>query len=284
LVTEAEPVAQLGYQQIFALVLEQLKVKPESQYAELVDAVVASAMLKGLLPHSEARGFGYRTSSHGPEAELVRQAYWDCVVKGLIVPGMNDSNPGWPWFRVTAQGRPSIEAGSPQPYDRDGFIQHFRKAVPGADPIVDGYLVEAVISFNAGCYRAAAVMLGVASEQIVLVLIEAFTKALQDGGKKSVFEKELRAWQILTRFQALKTRLDLMVTAKKLPDEHAETVQTVFGGVFDLLRQYRNAGGHPNVPGDVSADVVFINLRMFIEYARRTKALTEYFAANDADW
>lgn len=275
---------QLGYQQVFALVLEQLKLKSQGQYAELVDEVVALAMAKRLLPHSEARGFGSRANTHSHEAELVRQAYWDCVVKGLIVPGMNDSNPGWPWYRVTAQGRPTIDAGSPQPYDRDGFIQHFRQMAPGADAIVDAYLVEAVVSFNSGCYRASAVMLGVASEQIVLLMIEAFTKALTDGGKKAAFEKELRAWQILNKYQALKSRLDLMVAAKKLPDDHVETVQTILGGVFELLRQYRNTAGHPNIPGALTADVVFINLRMFIEYARRTKLLIDYFVANDADW
>ena len=58
-------------------------------------------------------------------------------------------------------------------------------------------------------------MLGVASEQLVLLLIEAFTAALVDGGKKSKFEKELdRGWQINIRYRALKERLDLMVDAK----------------------------------------------------------------------
>lgn len=75
-----------------------------------------------------------------------------------------------------------------------------------------------------------------------------------------------------------------MVAAKRLPDDHAETVRGVLGGMFEMLRQYRNTGGHPNLPGELSADVVFINLRMFIEYARRTHVLIAYFASNDADW
>ncbi|MEO7731074.1 MAG: hypothetical protein ABIY55_08895 [Kofleriaceae bacterium] len=84
--------AQLGYQQVFSLVLEQLKTELEGQHAELVEAVVAriskgaaSAIGEGpiRLPNEFAQ----------QEAELVRQAYWDCVIKGLVVPGMDDANP-----------------------------------------------------------------------------------------------------------------------------------------------------------------------------------------------
>lgn len=128
-------------------------------------------------------------------------------------------------------------------------------------------------------------MLGVASEQLVLLLIEAFIAALVDGNKKSRFEKDLeRGWQINVRYRALKERLDQMVDAKKLPREHAETVGNELGGVFELLRRYRNTSGHPNLPGSVEADTVFLNLRTFIEYARRTVALIDYFKANAAEW
>lgn len=277
---------ELSYQQVLALVLEELKRLPESQYAELGEAVVRSAGQKRLIidPGDGRRGPGYQRSTDRIN-ELVRQALWECIVKGVVVPGLDRMNQNWPWYRLTERGQKVINSGSPQPYDRDGFVDHFRRKVPNADPTVDGYFVEAVDAFNAGCHRACAVMLGVASEQMVLLLVEAFTAAITDGGKKAKFEKEIeRAWQINVRYRALKERLDLMVDAKKLPAEHEEAVGSELGGMFELLRRYRNASGHPNVPGTIDADTVFLNLRTFIEYARRTASLIDHFKTNDADW
>ena len=45
-----------------------------------------------------------------------------------------------------------------------------------------------------------------------------------------------------------------------------------------------NTAGHPNISGEGRADVVFVDGRMFIEYARRTRALIKHFATKDADW
>lgn len=189
------------------------------------------------------------------------------------------------FYRLTERGKKIVDAGSPQPYDRDGFVDYFRKKVVNADAIVDGYFVEAVEAFNAGSIRASAVMLGVASEQLILVLIDSFKQAIADGGKRSKFEKELeRAWQINARYRALRERLDAMVDAKKLPDEQAETIGGELAGMYELLRRYRNTSGHPNLPGTVDSDTVFLNLRTFIEYARRVLVLIEYFKAHDADW
>jgi hypothetical protein len=164
-------------------------------------------------------------------------------------------------------------------------VDYFRKQVRNADAIVDGYVVEAVEAYNAGCFRASAVMLGVASEQLILLLIESFKQAISDGAKKSKFEKDLdKAWQINVRYRALKERLDAMADAKRLPGEHAETIGGELASMYELLRRYRNASGHPNLPGIVDSDTVFLNLRTFVEYARRVHVLIAYFKANEADW
>jgi hypothetical protein len=75
-----------------------------------------------------------------------------------------------------------------------------------------------------------------------------------------------------------------MVDGKKLPAEHAEFIGSELGGVYELVRRYRNASGHPNLPGSVDADTVFLNLRTFIEYARRAGGLIAHFQATGADW
>jgi hypothetical protein len=210
---------------------------------------------------------------------------WDSLIKRLIVFGRDASNPNWPFYRLTEHGRATIDGKPPQPYDPDGFLKHFDANCLGIDVTVRGYVEEAVHSFNNNCARSAAVMLGCASEKMLLLLCDAFEAAISDGAKKTQFTSDINAkWMILHKYKTLRDRLDRMVDGRKLPREHADTVSSELPAGFELLRRCRNAAGHPDVPGNVDPDTVFLNLRMFTEYARRVQALTTYFGANAADW
>lgn len=280
----------LGYREVLSLTLEQLGKHPEGQYATLTDEVITAAKGKGLLPtaHS-AGGIRYVNSGRSGDeervAELVREAMWECLIKRLIVFGMNGSNSNWPFYRVTEYGARAVKSTTPQPYDPDGFMAHFDATCAGIEPPVRAYVAEAVLAFNSGCMRSAAVMLGCASEKLLLLLCDAFEAAISDPAKKAKFTKDLNArWAISHKYATVRDRLDLMVTAKKLPHEHAETVSSELPAGFELLRRCRNAAGHPDVPGSVDPDTVFMNLRMFTEYARRVHAMIGHFGAVPADW
>ena len=210
---------------------------------------------------------------------------WDCLLKRMLVFGMDRANQNWPFYRLTDHGESALRAGVPQPYDPDGFTAYFDKVCPTADPSVRGYLAEAVAAFNAGCVRSAAVMLGCASEKLLLLLCDAFEEAISDGTKKTTFTKDLEAKRaIFHKYATLHDRLGRMVAAKKLTREHIETVGSELPSGYELLRRCRNSAGHPEVPGMVDPDTVFMNLRTFIEYGRRVTALVEHFLKEPADW
>ncbi len=158
------------------------------------------------------------------------------------------------------------------------------RLVPGADPILKDYLVEAVRAFNSNCFKSAAVMLGAASEQAVLLLHTAFEAVISDPQKQSRFTKDSKGITITRKYDALKDRLDLMVIAKKLPHDLAETVGGELTSGFNFIRRCRNDAGHPQIPTATDPDTVFFNLRVFTEFARRVSDLTEFFKSNVADW
>lgn len=287
---------RLGYREILALVMEALTKRGKGQYAELCEDVLGAAERKGLIPPSSPYGRGVVVAGAPKGAQLshqeqerireaVREAMWDCLLKRIIVFGMDQANGEWPFYRVTERGASSLGAGSLQPYDPDGFIDYFRKTAGSVDPTVDEYVLEAVRAFNAGCARSAAVMLGCASEKLLLLLADAFEAAISDPAKQAKYSKDLASkWMVSHKYSTLKNRLDLMVAAKKLPRDHAETVSGELPSGFELLRRCRNAAGHPDVPGNVDDDTVFLNLRTFVEYARRVSDLIAYFQGNAADW
>lgn len=282
--------SQLGYREVLALTLEQLGKNPKGQQANLVEHVLTAAKQKGLLPSVRPSTGAYyvssgRSADEERVSELVREAMWECLIKRLIVFGMDGSNPNWPFYRLTEFGATAVKSTPPQPYDPDGFLKHFDTTCGSIDPAVRGYVAEAVHAFNSNCTRSAAVMLGCASEKLLLLLCDAFEAAISDPTKKAKFTKDINAkWAISHKYATVRDRLDLMVDGRKLPHEHAETVASELPAGFELLRRCRNAGGHPDVPGNVDPDTVFLNLRTFTEYARRVQALTTHFGTAPADW
>lgn len=276
----------LGYRETLALTLEQLVQLPKGQHGILVTRVLQSAETRGLIPRGPAlEGSGLSDRERQKVEGWVQEALWDCLLKRLLMFGMDGSNSNWPFYRLTDHGLAALKGGTPQPYDPDGFLGYFRTTCPNVDAEVASYVSEAVTAFNAGCMRSAAVMLGCASEKLILLLSDTFEAAISDPARKSKFTKELGAnWTISHRYKVLHARLEDMVTSKKLPPEHRETVEAEMPSGYGLLRRCRNAAGHPQVPGTADAETVFMNLRMFTEYARRMVGLVEHFSAQAADW
>lgn len=217
--------------------------------------------------------------------ELVRQHLWHFLVQGVIVFGQDRHNPNWPWFRLTGHGEAVVDGTGPQPYDPTGYLADFMAKNPHVDPVVFSYVDEAVRAFNHDCPKSAAVMIGAASEQAILLLHEAVGAAISDAAKKAQYERESEArWTISNKYNLLKDRLDKMVATKNLIGDLRETVGSELPGLFELARRQRNAAGHPAIVANVDADSLFLTLRVMTEYVRRIQALVEHFAVNPAAW
>jgi hypothetical protein len=278
----------LGYREVLALTLETLRDHPQGQWEVLTLAVVDAAKRKQLLPREPANSgiqVGGRPLAEAQVGELVRQAMWDCLLNRLLIFGMNRANSEWPFYRVTEHGMTALKAATPQPYDPDGFMTYFDATCTGMDPVVRSYVEEAVHAFNSNCARSSAVMLGCASEKLLLLLCEALEASISDPTKQAKFARNLNArWQIAHKYEALRSQLEELATAKKLSRDHVETIRGELPANFELLRRCRNTAGHPDVPGNVTPDTVFMNLRTFTEYARRAHELIEHFRAVSIDW
>lgn len=279
---------EFPFQEIRSLLLDYLKDHPNGQFGQVVKGVVNLAKSKGLYsePNSDVHTSG--GSSYGlhirdirrvPEA--VREQSWGLVGQGILMPGLNVDNPNWPFYKVTEYGQQILAQEGPRPYDPEGFLREFAEVNPNADPIVIDYLEEAVHTFNTGCCKAAAVMLGCASEQLVLLLHEKFENAIADPAERQRFSNSYGR-PITSKYRSLRNGLDAMVSAKKLKD-FRDAVQTFLGTGFELIRRVRNNAGHPNLPADIRRDAVYINLAFFPEYAREVGRLIDHFGPNPAE-
>lgn len=274
------------YEKIRSLLIEYLAKKKDGNFQEAVSGVVELAKEHNLYTGSSKSGshrIGVNYDLGGQDAhnvpEEVRQLFWQLLIQGILVFGSDDLNPTWPWYRVTKYGEDVLSKQGAQPYDPDGFLKEFATVNPAADNIVVDYLEEAVHTFNTGCYKAAAVMLGCASEQLVLVFHETFENAIPDPTKKEAFRKSY-GWTISSKFESLRAGLDVMITSKTLPKELCGVVHNDLVGCFELIRRCRNSAGHPELSSDIRREAVYLSLTVFREYARQVLKLVAHFGPN----
>jgi len=112
-------------------------------------------------------------------------------VQGVLVPGLNDANQSFPFLRLTEYGKRCVQENQILPHDPDGYLREFHRAIPNVDPTITEYLTEGLQCYLRGLNRAAAVMLGGASEQAILLLIESYIGSISDAAVKERFESEI---------------------------------------------------------------------------------------------
>jgi hypothetical protein len=221
---------------------------------------------------------GLRFLDAGDKA-LLLEVVWSLIIQGILVPGLDDSNQGYPFIRLTEYGKRCVEEDRILPHDPDGYLKDFNSAVRGADPVVLEYLTESLQCYIHGLNRAAAVMLGGASEQMILLLIQSYHSSISDPASKAQFEAELaKAPSIFRKFEAFERRLARI--RGNIPRNITENLDSLLRGVFDTVRSSRNDAGHPASGVQPDRDAVYSHLRLFIGYCARVQMLADWFSNN----
>jgi hypothetical protein len=213
------------------------------------------------------------------ERTLILEVVWSLIIQGILIPGLSDSNQGWPFLRLTEYGQRCVQEDRILPHDPEGFLREFNREVPTADPTLVEYLTEALQCYIRGLHRSAAVMLGGASEKAVLLLIESYARSIADSGSKQSFQSKLeKAQSIFRKYELFDQRFAGL--KQRMPGDLTDNVDSQLRGVFDLIRGSRNDAGHPAIGSSVNRDAVYSHLRLFTPYCKRIEGLIAWFTAN----
>jgi hypothetical protein len=213
------------------------------------------------------------------ERTLLLEVVWSLIVQGILIPGMNDNNPSWPFLSLTEYGRKCIAEDRVLPHDPDGFLRDFHREVPNADRTVVEYLTESLQCYVHGLNRSTAVMLGGASEQAILLMIESYEHSILDANVKQKFESAVaKAQSIFKKYEMFERHFAGL--RQRMPRELTDNVDSLLRGVFDMIRNSRNDAGHPAIGNSVNRDEVYSHLRLFTPYCKRIHDLIAWFAAN----
>lgn len=151
-------------------------------------------------------------------------------------------------------------AGDIVPHDTEGYLKALA-VVHALDKVEERYLPQALEAFRRNLPDAAALMLGAASEHLLIQLGEAI--ATKDQAQAAAAGRKLdgAAHGLLVFLQEYLTG-----RRKSLPRDLNESLDTTFGGIASLIRVTRNDAGHPAIGRPVDRDQAFVALRLFPVY------------------
>ena len=212
------------------------------------------------------------------DRERIRQLFWEFIIQGIIVIGKDGDDQIWPWYTVTEWGEKVLEEGEVVPHDPIGYIERVRSENPNLDPVMEFYLRESLQCFLTGTYTACSVMLGVASEKLLLNLIDAVANALPKRSRQERFKKDTQNRQISRQWEELMKVLKPSVS--QLPSGVVEDIDVFLNGVFHIIRRYRNQSGHPSGK-KIRREVAFANLQLLPSYVSHINNLIEHLKTNN---
>lgn len=211
----------------------------------------------------------------GCRAHEVWEALWGLVGEGLVyLDPARQAPDNWQW-RLSATGIKVVSGGVWEPRDPDNYLGRLRRHSPQVDPVAVRYVEEALSAFNARCFLATSVMLGVASERVVDGLAQSVVAARGDSARKLRDALENPRTSQFTRFQELRKQLEPMRT--ELPDGLGDTL--TLDAIADLLRLTRNEAGHPT-GAEVDEDTAYTHLQMAARYLQKMTDLQGFFRAH----
>jgi hypothetical protein len=211
---------------------------------------------------------GTRTQS--PELlEVERRVFydlmWTYVQAGIFRLTMgHNSRRAWSGVYLTAEGRRTLEGGTPIPEDVEAYLRRLSEDAPELDETALFYVREALLAFRAQRYPSAVVMLGCAEEHLVLRMARALAPKL-GGGAQTKLKQALDRGPISSVWEAFRLRFEQHRTA--IFAGEVLTSEAALDGLFLAIKSARDDGGHPQ-PVRTSEGAARALLQAFPEHAK----------------
>jgi hypothetical protein len=205
--------------------------------------------------------------------QLVLAEWYGLFNTGYLAWGHNLNNNSPPFCHVTARGRNALQTLSRDPSNPAGYLAYLSSLAP-LNPVAMSYLMEGLDCYIGGHYKAAAVMIGGASESLVLDLRDHLVQRLGELGQP--VNPRLSDWRAKTVLDELQQFLD----ARKgtLPRELRDEFSAYWPAFTQQIRAVRNDAGHPSSVDPVSPESAHASYLVFPLLAQLAARVHEWIA------
>lgn len=236
----------LEFRDIFTKALQKESIESHNQFNGLYTSVYEIARREKLFEEAQPSRYVGRGGNPAFDRQYwgkFSALFWEHVMLGIISIGYDSSNPNFPFFAITDYGMQALQKENAIIFDPTGMIENLEKKVGELDIIVKEYLSEALICLRRNCYRATIVMVGCASEQTFLNVVNAYTDSLKEEAKKKFIEKSQNK-PVYRVYEEFRKRFDVIRKDVEIKTQRDDW-QVQLDSVFNLIRYYRNECGHP---------------------------------------
>ena len=199
--------------------------------------------------------------------EKIRSTLWDMVMERIIQPSIIGAV-GIDAFNLTEYGENFLQG---LPIDRPNqYLDCLKSKVPNIDKRIPVYVRESLDCYNLGCYFASSVMLGVATETLFELLIDAYTKYIPDQNKQTQFKQKTEGKSIRFQYDEFKKKLpdltgkngieaDDSTATRYLREDFKHGIEITLKSILS----YRNYAAHPRINGVVPRHIIMGHLLAF---------------------
>ncbi|MBM3944020.1 MAG: hypothetical protein FJ317_00820 [SAR202 cluster bacterium] len=268
----------MNYDLVRILLLDVLQTT--AQKLDPGQSTQLNSLWRGVEDLAKARKHLANDKSLSPdERQYVVHAIWELVIEGVLVPNHVNGENGWPFVSFTEHGKKVISGKKPIPYDPTGYLGQFSTSAHNLDSIAKFYVEEALECFLSNRHTASVLMLGTASERLLDLLLDAFTKSLKSTTEQNNLTKATQNKLLRMRYFELKKRIE--PKKSQLLPNLGQALDTYLGGVFEIIRQDRNEAGHPT-GRQMSRDEAYAYLLLFPHYCEQMCSLITHLSNNPA--
>lgn len=174
------------------------------------------------------------------------------------------------------------EIGGMLPFEIERFPEVLRERITDIDPVIVQFVEHAILNIKAGSNLGCAFLLGGASEKAVLLLIDAYTRAIADEANRQKFISRTSNRFIARAFEEFKASFK---GSKTKPDGYgwAHDIEIKVEQIFTFCRISRNEAGHPHLPPNLDKGVLLANMGQFVKYIEDLYALIRFYSTNKVE-
>ena len=264
-----------GTQEDLFRLMENLAIKKELINNDIRKRVGAWGA-SGALLHP-----GSSTNFSDDQLNKVYESFHLLLNQGIISPGaVGNMGPNLPNFHVTDYGLRCLKEREILPYDIDDYLYSLNK-IENLDEWVKFYIQQSLMCFNANCFDASLIMVGLANEFLVEVLIKEYSGYLgkANSSKKSLFDSNIEAETTVSgKYRVYREHLKdtSMKSDKELKKLNIHLDVLANETYLSYLRLTRNELAHPaSIKTDrITSLMIFISL---IKYCDKQCKFINYF-------
>lgn len=182
-------------------------------------------------------------------------------------------------LELTKRGREWVDGNEPIPELPAEYLSALQRIVPNLDQVVREYVVEGLGSFEHERFRAAAVMIGAASEKALYMLAEKMLDAISTTPWKVKFTTVLKRRSLSGLFDQMKRVLEGANKLPGLPLNVFDRGQDHLVSLINAVQVQRNDAVHP-MNEQITDESVRLSYLAFPYALQKMEQLRDWFSKN----